>query len=255
MAAMSLVALARRWAWVAVLAGGTGLYLVLLNALQDTQDPNLVPSLVFLAGSVVPATFVAARPADWQTGVRTRVFGAFVGGLVGTAVAARLPFETLIGLGPAEAGAVALVEEAAKLVAPAVAVGLWRLRRDPVRGLVAGMAIGAGFAALETMGQTFTTLLNSQGNVGSVEHLLFLRGLLAPAGNAAWTGLACGALWRLAADPRAATIGRFTATFLAVVVLHALWDGLHAVVGYVVLSVLSVAWLLWELTRRTESHG
>jgi RsiW-degrading membrane proteinase PrsW (M82 family) len=249
MAAMSLATVARRWAWGAVLAAGTGLYLVLLKALEDTQDPNLVPSLVFLAGSVVPATFVAARPADWQTGVRTRVFGAFVGGLIGTAVAARLPFETLIGLGPAEAGAVALVEEAAKLVAPAVALGLWRMRRDPSRGLAAGMAIGAGFAALETMGQAFTTLLNSQGNVDALEHLLFLRGLLAPAANAAWTGLACGALWRLAGDPRASTAVRFAGTFVAAVVLHALWDGLHSVAGYLALSAVSVAWLLWELHR------
>lgn len=248
---MSVAGLGRRWGWVSVLVVGTGLYLVLLNALEDSQDPNLVPSLVFLAGSVVPAAFVAARPADWQTGVRTRVFGAFIGGLIGTAMAARLPFETLIGLSPAEAGAVALVEEAAKLLAPAVAVGLWRVRREPIRGLAAGMAIGAGFAALETMGQAFTTLLNSQGNVGSLEHLLFLRGLLAPAGNAAWTGVACGALWRLAADPRARTAGRFAGTFLAVVVLHALWDGLHSVAGYLVLSAVSVAWLLWEL-RVTE---
>src|SRR5262249_24763054 len=54
MSPMSLAALARRWAWVPVLLAGTGLYLVLLNALEDSQDPNLVPSLVFLAGAVVP---------------------------------------------------------------------------------------------------------------------------------------------------------------------------------------------------------
>jgi RsiW-degrading membrane proteinase PrsW (M82 family) len=252
MSAMSMVVFARRWAWVAVFVGGTALYLVMLNTLVDSQDPNYVPSMVLLAGAVVPATFVAlaaTRPGGWRVGGTLLMAAAFIGGVIGIVTAARLGYDSLRQLAPAPMAAAALVEEAAKLIVPAAAVGLWRWRREPSDGLVIGMSIGMGFAALETMAHTFTTLLDAQGNIGAVEQLLFLRGLLSPAGNAAWTGLACVALWRVVADPRAAIIGRFAGTFVAVVALHALWDGLHSLLGYLVLSVISVAWLLWELYR------
>ena len=53
-----------------------------------------------------------------------------------------------------------------------------------------------GFAALETMGYAFSALLSSQGNIGTVEETLFLRGLTAPAGHTAWTGLTAPAAGR-----------------------------------------------------------
>jgi RsiW-degrading membrane proteinase PrsW (M82 family) len=248
---MPLAAPVKRWAWVVVLLAGVGLYLLVLNRLEDTQDPTYVPPMVFLAGTIVPATFVTlavGRRGRWGAIGGTLLAGAAgLGALLGIAVTIKLPYDTLRQLDLTQTAAVALVEEALKLFVPAVAVGIWRARRNPVDGLVVGVAIGLGFAGLETMAHAFTTLLGSQGDIGPVENLLFLRGLVAPAAHAAWTGVACGALWRMASEPRAGTVLRFLGTFLAVVALHTVWDGLHRILGYTVVSVVSVAWLLWDL--------
>ena len=261
---------ARRWAWLAVLAGGAALYLAALDRLTATQDPAFVPAMVLLAGTVVPATFVAyavPRPGGWRVRGWVLALAAFSGALVGTAFAVAVDYETVRQLAPAELGAVALVEEAAKLIAPAAAIGVLgsrhatagprRLTGDAHRaaadGLVVGLAIGAGFAALETMAYTFATLLAAQGDVGEVSQVLFARGLLAPAAHAAWTGLAGGALWRLADDPGLATGARFAGTFVAVVAFHGLWDGLRSLAGYVAIGAVSAGWLLWQLRRAPQS--
>ena len=259
MCAMPLAAPVKRWAWVVVLFAGVGLYLLVLRRLEDTQDPTYVPPMVFLAGTIVPATFVAlavGRRGRWGAiGGTLLAAAAGLGALLGIAVTIKLSYDTLRQLTVPQMVAVSLVEEALKLFVPAVAVGIWRARRNPVDGLVVGVSIGLGFAALETMAHAFTTLLASQGNVGPVEQLLFLRGLIAPAAHAAWTGVACGALWRMASSPRASTVLRFVGTFFAAVALHAVWDGLHRILGYAIVGVVSVAWLLWELrTARVESQ-
>jgi RsiW-degrading membrane proteinase PrsW (M82 family) len=249
---MSAVTVLRRWAWILVLVAGSALYLALLAALEDQLDPRLVPGLILLAGTVVPATFVtlaAARRGQWRAGGTVLAGGAFVGALLGTVVAYRITFTRLLDLDIVELIPASLVEEAAKLIGPALAIGLWRTRRGSSDWLVIGMAIGMGFAALEAMGLAFTTLLNSQGNIGDVEHLLFLRSLISPAANAAWTGLTCGALWLLASRASGLTALKFIGTFIAVVVLHAVWDGLHSLAGYLVTGVVSVAWLFFELYR------
>jgi RsiW-degrading membrane proteinase PrsW (M82 family) len=87
-------------------------------------------------------------------------------------------------------------------------------------------------------------LLQSRGNIGTVEQLLLLRGILSPAEHAAWTGLTTVALW-LAATARwsVPAVGRFLATFALAVVLHALWDGLRTVPGYLIVGGVSLALL------------
>jgi len=52
-----------------------------------------------------------------------------------------------------------------------------------------------GFAALETMGYGLVALIRSQGDVGVLEEVLLIRGLLSPVGHATWTGLICAVLW------------------------------------------------------------
>jgi RsiW-degrading membrane proteinase PrsW (M82 family) len=260
MSAMPLAAPLKRWAWVVVLLGGVGLYLVVLKRLEDTQDPTYVPPMVFLAGTITPATFVTLavglRGRWGSIGGTVLAAAAGLGALLAVAVTVKLPFDKLQQLSLPGTVAVALVEEALKLLVPALVLGIWRARREPLDGLVVGVSIGLGFAALETMAHAFTTLLGSQGDVGPVEQQLFLRGLIAPAAYAAWTGLACGALWRMTSDPRAATVLRFLGTFVAVVALHAVWDGLHRVAGYVIVGIVSVAWLVWELrTARSRARA
>jgi len=49
----------RRWAWVPTLLVGVALFELVRSALVDTGNPNLLPSLILLGASVIPASFVA----------------------------------------------------------------------------------------------------------------------------------------------------------------------------------------------------
>ncbi len=231
---------------------GLVLFFVDQQALVDTADPNFLPSVILLGASVVPfafVLFVAGRrlPYDVPAGV---VFGtALLGGVIGTVVAGVLEFHTLLRLGVLPMTAVALIEEAAKLAVPLGVLLLTRYRR-PSDGILIGVASGAGFAALETMGYAFVALVRSRGDIVAVEDLLVLRGLLSPAGHMAWTGAAAAALWTAHAEGWSGRgVRRFVAVFAAVVVLHALWDSAGTFAGYLVIAAGSLALLGW-LTHR-----
>jgi RsiW-degrading membrane proteinase PrsW (M82 family) len=247
--------LSRRWAWAGVLLIGIALYLLVLWTLVDTQNPNFVPSLILLGATVVPAAFLAfaqARTGRWQVPASALGIAAFFGGVIGVVVAGRLEYDALRDLHALPMVFVALIEECAKLIVPAVLltfVVVRGSRRQPSDGLVIGVASGMGFAALETMGYAFTALLSSKGNIGDVEQTLFVRGLMAPAGHTAWTGLTCGALWALIAAPGLRRLLIFAATFAGAVALHAAWDSFGGVIAFVVLAMLSLGWLMLAMRR------
>jgi RsiW-degrading membrane proteinase PrsW (M82 family) len=120
----------------------------------------------------------------------------------------------------------------------------------PADGLLLGVASGAGFAVLETMGYAFVVLVQSRGNLSVVDSVLFVRGILSPAAHMAWTGIAAAALWDAGAHRwRGAAALRLLGAFVAVVALHTAWDTLGSTVAYVVVSVLSLALLV-----RTGHH-
>ena len=199
----------RRWAWLGVLIVGLILYFLVLRTLVRTQNPNFVPALILLGATVVPLSFLtfAQAPHRPLAGARLRRWwsSAFFGGVIGTVVAGTLEYDTLRGLGGLPMLFVAVIEEAAKLIVPVIllfTVMARHQRRLPSDGLIIGVAAGMGFAALETMGYAFSALLSSQGNIGALEETLFIRGLTAPAGHTAWTGLTAGALWALLASRR-----------------------------------------------------
>jgi RsiW-degrading membrane proteinase PrsW (M82 family) len=247
--------LSRRWAWLGVLVIGLALYVLVLRTLVRTQNPNFVPALILLGASVVPLsflTFAQARTGRWQVPASALVTAGFFGGVIGVVVAGRLEYDTLRGLGALPMLFVAVIEEAAKMIVPVVllfALLARHGRRLPSDGLIIGVASGMGFAALETMGYAFTALLSSQGNIGAVQETLFVRGLTAPAGHTAWTGLTCGALWALVASPSGKRVLAFIATFIGAVVLHTCWDTFNGVITYIVLGVISLGWLFLALHR------
>jgi protease PrsW len=199
---------AARHAWFVVLLVGSALYIAVLQTFARTQNPNLVPSLILLGAFLIPVTFVtfiyqrvAGRDRSAQVSPDLIALAALFGGVIGTVVAGSLEYDTMHRLGTVPMVAVGLIEEAAKLVVPIAMLILLR-RRRPESGLLVGVAVGMGFAALETMGYAFVTLLQTKLDVTAVERLLFLRGVLSPAAHAAWTGLATAALWRAAAAGR-----------------------------------------------------
>ena len=245
----------RRWAWLGVLVVGLALYLAVLRTLVRTQNPNFVPALILLGATVVPLaflTFAQARTGRWQVPSAALAVSAFFGGVIGTVVAGTLEYDTLRGLHTLPMVLVALIEESAKLIIPVVLLFLVlarHRRRLPSDGLVIGVAAGMGFAALETMGYGFSALLSSQGNIGAVEQTLFIRGLTAPAGHTAWTGLTTGALWALLAAPSGRRFLIFLGTFAGAVALHTAWDTFGSTIAFVVLGVISLGWLFWSLHR------
>jgi RsiW-degrading membrane proteinase PrsW (M82 family) len=233
----------RRWAWVAVLVVGVVLYLAVLRTLVDTRNPNFVPTTILLGATVVPATFLtfaAGRTGRWQVSAVTLLATAFFGGVIGVIVAGQLEYETLRELGGLALLGVAVIEECAKLIVPAVLLWpLWQRRRDPSDGLVIGVASGVGFAALETMGYGLVALILSQGQIGPAEEVLLIRGVLSPFGHAAWTGLVCAALWRAYYGER--PWRTVAAAFAAAVLLHATWDSTDSTLVRLAVGTISGA--------------
>lgn len=256
------VDVARRWAWLVVLAVGLGLFWAVLHTLVATGNPNLVPSLILLGAAVVPATFVTfvrARRLEFGLSGGAVSLIALVGGVIGVVAAGTLEFDTLQRLGVMPMLAVGVIEEAAKLIAPVIVLVVTR-HRHPADGLLAGVAAGAGFAALETMGYAFVVLVQSGGSVRVVEEVLLLRGILSPAAHMAWTGLTAAALWRAAGRGwTGRALGGFLVTFVVAVALHTAWDSIGGIVVYAVLAVISLVLLAVTTHRlgtdRTVRHG
>ena len=221
-----------RQTWLKLLVGGALLFFGAEQALKLTGNLGFVPAVLLLGAFTIPAAFVTffygrERSTDRAVHVGlplSLVSACFLfGGAIGVIVAASLEYETLRTLTVFGLFGVGLVEESAKLIFPVVIYMRARYRSE-ADGLLFGVASGMGFAALETMGYGLASLVQSRGNVGTLEETLLIRGLLSPVGHAAWTGLICGVLWR----QREQTGRSFNAgviwVFVLALVLHALWD-------------------------------
>jgi RsiW-degrading membrane proteinase PrsW (M82 family) len=88
---------------------------------------------------------------------------------------------------------VGFIAESARLVVPLIFFLRWRYRSEMAR-LSFGLVSGMGSAALETLGYSITALIASRGNAGVAEFVLLVRGILSPAGHAAWTALVTATL-------------------------------------------------------------
>jgi RsiW-degrading membrane proteinase PrsW (M82 family) len=243
----------RRWAWLGTFVIGSGLYLLVLGVVTDTGNPNLVPTMILLGALVVPLTFVLfadGRSGRWLIDGPTLGGSLLFGGVVGVVVAGLLEYDAVRKLGALPMLGVGLIEEAAKLVVPAVLVLFFGHRyRSIAGGIVIGVAVGTGFAVLETMGYAFVALIQSGGNIGAAERTLFIRGLLSPAGHAAWTGLACWGLWRFAVAPSGKRFLGFLGMYALAVALHTAWDGIGGWVTYAIVGVISIGLLIFGLRR------
>lgn len=248
---------ARRYAWLAVLLVGAALFVAEERTLVATRNPNLVPSAILLGASIVPLAFVAfvyGRRLPYDVPGWAVAAAAFLGGVIGTIVAATLEFDVLRALGAVPLLGVGLIEEASKLVVPLVLLVALRRHRTRADGLLVGVACGAGFAALETMGYAFTTLIKSGGDITDTVDILLLRGFLSPAGHMAWTGIAAAALYGAAGTRRGRDLLHVAGAFVLAVVLHTLWDGQGSLIGTAVVAVVSLG-LLARTAHRAARHA
>ncbi len=255
--------------WLQVVIVGAVLFFGAEQALKYTNNPNFFPTVILLGALVVPVAFVSyfygqERRLDLRAHRDNPLIMValcfLVGGAVGTIVAGLLEYATLVQLSVGTLLAVALIEEAAKLIFPVI-IFLRGNFRSEIDGLLFGAASGMGFAALETMGYGLVALIQSQGSVGVLEEVLLVRGLFSPVGHAAWTGLVCATLWRRREQTGKAFHPAVIGTFVIAIALHFAWDVASIVsspvftyVGYVVVGALSLILLIRRLqeARRTS---
>jgi RsiW-degrading membrane proteinase PrsW (M82 family) len=235
--------------WVVTLLVGLALFGVLDWAATTTENLNLVPSLICVGAFLGPIVFVVWVWEHAPTVPMPLLWMCFlVGGILGVTAASILEYRTVLEYGGLPTTAIGLAEETSKLIVPLAIFFLWNRYRSEGDGLLIGVAAGMGFAAFETMGYGLTALLRSQGQIGHVEQVLFVRNLLSPAGHAAWTGLICAALWRARLEPnRMRGAALVVAAFALAVTLHALWDSSTSAWQLVPVALLSVGLLMWRI--------
>jgi RsiW-degrading membrane proteinase PrsW (M82 family) len=249
--------------WLQIFLSGLVLLFLVERTLVATSNPNYVPSVILLGAFLVPITFVTylyERLPNWNVSMPALAVCFLWGGVLGTVVAGTLEYDVARALGFLPKLAIGLIEESAKLIVPLGFYFFGRYRSEAA-GIVLGVSTAAGFAALETMGYGFVSLLTSRGNLGVLDEVLLVRGLSSPAGHMSWTGLVCAVLWRERLKVGHATLNwRVVGAFLIAVVLHALWDTFASVrsasfvefLGVTFLSVLVALISLVLLIRRVR---
>jgi RsiW-degrading membrane proteinase PrsW (M82 family) len=242
--------------WIQIFVSGLLLLLLVERTLVATSDPNYVPSALLLGAFLVPITFTTylyERLPEWEVPLPPVAICFIWGGVLGTVLAGTLEYDVMRSLGFLPKLGIGVIEEGAKLILPLVFYFLGRYRSEAA-GIVLGVATAMGFAALETMGYGFTSLLASHGNLGVLDEVLLFRGLMSPAGHAAWTGLVCAVLWRERLKAGHAIFNwRVGGAFATAVILHALWDtfaGMKSAtfVGFLSIQLVSLLIALVSLT-------
>jgi RsiW-degrading membrane proteinase PrsW (M82 family) len=233
--------------WLLVLIGGAVLWAALTWATVHTGNINLVPSVIVLGAFLGPVAFVAyVYERAGEVPLPTLLVCFVTGGALGVTGASLLEYRTMMDYGALPTLAIGLSEEACKLLVPLAIFVTGRYRRE-ADGLLIGVASGMGFAAFETMGYGLTMLLLSQGQIDEVVKLLFVRGVLAPAGHAAWTGVLCATLWHARLHGGWRSAAAVVSAYLTVVLLHALWDAATTQWLQLAVGVVSLALLSWRI--------
>lgn len=259
-----------RHTWFLVLVVGLAIFVAMDAAFIITLNTRLLPTVLLLGASLVPATFVIyvyQRVRAKDVPISALAVVAFLGGALGLLVAGLLEYATLRELGIFRLLGVGLIEESAKLILP-LAVYFRARYHTEADGLLFGIASGMGFSAMESMGYGLAAFLQSNGGIGALEETLLLRGLLAPVGHAAWTGLVCAVIWRERQRAGHMTLNfAVLAAFLAAVLLHTSWDTMGSLTsrlsiawvgfefaGLAVVSAVSLGLLIWRMRKAGLRH-
>jgi RsiW-degrading membrane proteinase PrsW (M82 family) len=242
-------------AWFQTLVAGCLMWIAVTRATVATQNINLVPSVIVLGAFLGPVVFVIyvyerAREVSWPALLQCFI----AGGVLGVTAASVLEYRTLLAHGALPTIGIGLIEESCKMIVPLAIFAFGHYRRE-ADGLLFGVAAGMGFAAFESMGYGLSALLASGGAIHHVEQLLFVRGMLSPAGHGAWTGLICAALWRARAHPGMGSNLVVLAAFVTAVTLHALWDSVNSIVPVLPVAAVSLGLIAWRIHEAGRPAG
>lgn len=243
-----------RWApaWWAVFLIGLGLWILTLVVATLTGNIILLPTVVMIGSFLVPVTAVVwylDHDPSLELSPR-RVLAAFIiAGVLGVLGASVLEYY-LVGTGILGNLEVGLIEEFVKAVL--IVVVAWGIHAFHTRdGMVLGATVGFGFAALESSGYALASLFVVQGHrlylsLDAVVATELIRGILAPFGHGMWSAVVGGAIFAVSRRTGHLRLGwTVLGAYLLVAVLHAAFDSLNGIVGYVIVSAVGLIPLVW----------
>lgn len=225
-AAISVRTKRHGWWWKTLIAGLV-LWGLTVGVTAATLNSNLVPTLILLGSFLVPfcvVMFVLERVTGNLSTIL--VIQAFVvGGICGVLGASLL--EADLKSSVFTFVAVGFIEEFVKGIILLV-VG-WRVfPKSAGQGALLGATVGAGFAAFESAGYAFNSVITAKGlDLVTMLQTEALRAILTPVGHVLWTALLGAALFG-AARGRKHYRFRFGIlfAFVTVALLHGLWDSM-----------------------------
>ena len=252
----------RGWAprWWLVLPIGLLLWIATVADAFYTSNLILLPTVVLLGSFLVPVTAVVwYLDHDPSPSLSPRrILTAFIlAGVLGALAASVLEYWLVLGPGLFGNLKVGLIEELVKGVL--IVVFALGIRSYTTRdGMVLGATVGFGFAALESSGYALASLFVVQGHqlflsLPSVVLNELVRGVLAPFGHGLWSAILGGVIFHAARNSRLRPAWAILITYLGVSLLHAAFDSFGGIVGYVVISIIGIAPLVYLWLR--EDRG
>ncbi len=235
-------------------------------SLRFTQNVLFFPTTIVIGAFLIPIAFIAyfyqqdtQYDLDTHQGsiIPTLLMCGILGGLIGTLAAGTLESVTLTGNSLTSLFWVGPIEEFCKLIVPVAIYIIMRKRfRSEMDGLLFGVATGMAFAALESMGYELVALVTSRGGINALDETILIRGLLSPAGHAAWTGMITAALWRQRERTGKVFSPIVIVFYLIAAALHSLWDFASSassywtvIPSYVAIAGASLGLLIWRLRQ------
>lgn len=235
--------------WWKTLIGGAVLWLVTAYVTLATGNTNLVPTVILLGSFLVPfavALFAAERVVG-RLDALTLMMAFFIGGIFGVLGASILEVHlepswyVYFGVG--------FCEELVKAIV-FIVVG-WRIvPKSGYQGALLGATVGAGFAAFESAGYAFNAGLTDRGiDLISMLETEAVRAVLTPVGHVLWTAILGAAIFAVAAKAQAVGAPKtgyapgwpMVLAFLAVIVLHALWDSMSFIAALIAVAITGSA--------------
>jgi RsiW-degrading membrane proteinase PrsW (M82 family) len=182
-----------------------------------------------------------------------------IAGVLGVLAASVIEYWLVYGSGVLGMLKVGFIEELVKGVA--IVLVAWGLRSYSTRdGMVLGATVGFGFAALESSGYALASLFVIQGghlylSLTSVVLTELIRGVLAPFSHGLWSAILGGVIFHAAHTGRPRFAWSVLVAFLGVAILHAAFDLLGGIVGYVVISIIGLVPLVYLWWRGDRGYG
>jgi RsiW-degrading membrane proteinase PrsW (M82 family) len=232
--------------WFIVLVSGLAIWLLSALITSVTRDQILVPTVILVGSFVAPVavvTFAIGRLEAGHLRVEAILAGFILGGTLGVLTAALIETYFLPSANGTFLG-VGLIEEGCK-GAIVIAVGATLKNRRVHDGLVLGAIVGAGFAAFESAGYAFSTLLHHTGDheIADVMSTEMTRAVFAPFAHITWTALFGAALFASVRPHHFRVFSRgVILTFIGIVALHAAWDASNGFAIFLTKGIVQSNW-------------